>query len=37
MRRAFAKVVVRKPEASRDESAEQYLLARDLKETPTRG
>jgi 23S rRNA (uridine2552-2'-O)-methyltransferase len=37
LRRAFAKVVVRKPEASRDESAEQYLLARDLKESPTRG
>ena len=37
LRRAFAKVVVRKPEASRDESAEQYLLARDLKEMPTRG
>jgi 23S rRNA (uridine2552-2'-O)-methyltransferase len=28
LRRAFEKVVVRKPEASRDESAEQYLLAR---------
>ncbi len=37
LRRAFAKVVVRKPEASRDESAEQYLLARDLKETQPRG
>jgi 23S rRNA (uridine2552-2'-O)-methyltransferase len=37
LRRAFTKVVVRKPEASRDESAEQYLLARDLKETPPRG
>jgi 23S rRNA (uridine2552-2'-O)-methyltransferase len=31
LRRAFAKVVVRKPDASRDESAEQYLLARGLK------
>ncbi len=31
LRRAFGKVVVRKPEASRDESAEQYLLARGLK------
>ena len=31
MRAAFAKVVVRKPEASRDESAEQYLLGRGLK------
>ena len=28
MREAFDKVVVRKPDASRDESAEQYLLAR---------
>jgi 23S rRNA (uridine2552-2'-O)-methyltransferase len=28
LRRAFEKVVVRKPGASRDESAEQYLLAR---------
>ena len=28
LRRAFEKVVVRKPEASRGESAEQYLLAR---------
>ena len=37
LRRAFVKVVVRKPEASRDESAEQYLLARGLKEIPTRG
>ena len=37
LRRAFAKVVVRKPEASRDESAEQFLLGRDLKEIPTRG
>jgi len=31
LRRAFVKVVVRKPDASRDESAEQYLLARALK------
>ena len=31
MRAAFVKVVVRKPEASRDESAEQYLLGRGLK------
>jgi 23S rRNA (uridine2552-2'-O)-methyltransferase len=31
LRRAFLKVVVRKPDASRDESAEQYLLARGLK------
>src|SRR5688500_13966254 len=31
LRRAFVKVVVRKPDASRDESAEQYLLARGLK------
>lgn len=31
LRRAFQKVVVRKPDASRDESAEQYLLARGLK------
>jgi 23S rRNA (uridine2552-2'-O)-methyltransferase len=28
LRTAFDKVVVRKPDASRDESAEQYLLAR---------
>ena len=34
LRTLFAKVVVRKPEASRDESAEQYLLARGLR-TPT--
>jgi 23S rRNA (uridine2552-2'-O)-methyltransferase len=33
LRRAFVKVVVRKPDASRDESAEQYLLARGLRET----
>ena len=31
LRAAFRKVAVRKPEASRDESAEQYLLARGLK------
>ena len=31
LRAAFRKVVVRKPDASRDESAEQYLLARGLK------
>jgi 23S rRNA (uridine2552-2'-O)-methyltransferase len=31
MRSRFVKVVVRKPEASRDESAEQYLLGRGLK------
>ena len=31
LRGAFRKVVVRKPDASRDESAEQYLLARGLK------
>ena len=31
LRRGFEKVVVRKPDASRDESAEQYLLARGLK------
>lgn len=34
MRAAFDKVVVRKPPASRDESAEQYLLARGLKTGP---
>ncbi len=36
LRAAFDKVLVRKPESSRDESAEQYLLARGLKrgETP---
>jgi 23S rRNA (uridine2552-2'-O)-methyltransferase len=33
LRRALRKVVVRKPDASRDESAEQYLLARGLKNT----
>jgi 23S rRNA (uridine2552-2'-O)-methyltransferase len=31
LRRAFRKVVIRKPDASRGESAEQYLLARGLK------
>jgi len=31
LRQAFGKVVVRKPDASRDESAEMYLLARGLK------
>jgi len=31
LRAAFRKVVMRKPDASRDESAEQYLLARGLK------
>ena len=31
LRLAFRKVVVRKPAASRDESAEQYLLARGLR------
>lgn len=33
LRAAFRKVAVRKPEASRGESAEQYLLARGLKNT----
>jgi 23S rRNA (uridine2552-2'-O)-methyltransferase len=33
LRREFVKVVVRKPDASRDESAEQYLLARGLRTT----
>ena len=33
LRRAFRKVGVRKPDASRDESAELYLLARGLKNT----
>lgn len=37
LRRDFAKVVIRKPEASRDESAEQFLLARGLKQMPPRG
>lgn len=31
LRKAFRKVVARKPDASRDESAEQFLLARGLK------
>src|SRR5689334_8744072 len=31
LRAAFRKVAVRKPDASRDESAEQYLLARGMK------
>jgi 23S rRNA (uridine2552-2'-O)-methyltransferase len=31
LRKAFQKVAIRKPDASRDESAEQYLLARGLK------
>jgi 23S rRNA (uridine2552-2'-O)-methyltransferase len=31
LRRAFQKVVARKPDASRDESAEQFLLARNLR------
>jgi len=31
LRAAFRKVVTRKPDASRDESAEQFLLARGLK------
>lgn len=31
LKHAFAKVVVRKPEASRGESAEQYVLARTLR------
>ncbi len=34
LRLRFVKVVVRKPDASRDESAEQYLLARGLKMPP---
>ena len=37
LRRSFEKVVVRKPEASRDESAEQYLLARNLRQAPAGG
>ena len=36
LRRAFRKVVVRKPDASRGESAEQYLLARGLREAKPR-
>jgi 23S rRNA (uridine2552-2'-O)-methyltransferase len=35
LRRAFQKVVVRKPDASRDESAEQYILARALRPAPS--
>jgi 23S rRNA (uridine2552-2'-O)-methyltransferase len=35
LRRAFEKVVVRKPDASRDESAEQYILARTLRPAPS--
>ena len=35
LRAAFRKVTVRKPDASRDESAEQYLLARGLKSKAT--
>ncbi|HUP97113.1 MAG TPA: RlmE family RNA methyltransferase [Usitatibacter sp.] len=31
LRASFGKVVIRKPDASRDESAEQFLLARGLK------
>ena len=31
LRKSFAKVLVRKPESSRGESAEQYVLARGLK------
>jgi 23S rRNA (uridine2552-2'-O)-methyltransferase len=34
LRRAFEKVAVRKPDASRGESAEQYLLARGLRAAP---
>ena len=34
LRAAFRKVVVRKPDASRDESTEQYLLAQGLKSPP---
>jgi 23S rRNA (uridine2552-2'-O)-methyltransferase len=34
LRLAFDKVVVRKPAASRDESAEQYLLARGFRSKP---
>ena len=40
LRSEFRKVVVRKPDASRDESAEQYFLARGLKKSgppPARG
>ena len=34
LRSKFLKVVVRKPDASRDESAEQYMLARGLRTPP---
>lgn len=34
LRSEFLKVVVRKPDASRDESAEQYILARGLRTPP---
>jgi 23S rRNA (uridine2552-2'-O)-methyltransferase len=34
LRSAFDKVVVRKPDASRDESAEHYLLARGPRNRP---
>ena len=37
LRRAFAKTMVRKPDASRDESAEQYLLARGLRAAQSGG
>ena len=37
LRQAFRKVVVRKPAASRDESAEQYLLARGLRDATQPG
>lgn len=37
LRQAFRKVVVRKPAASRDESAEQYLLARGLRDASPPG
>jgi len=37
LRQAFRKVVVRKPDASRDESAEQYLLARGLRDASPPG
>ncbi len=36
MRRAFATVVSRKPKASRDESAEMYLLGRGLRDVENR-
>ncbi len=37
LRKAFRKVVVRKPSASRGESAEQYVLARELSGGATAG